>query len=108
MEYWQRYDDITFETEEDAYQDYLENEDTDYLEDFLHECISYHSLLEWAMLHGGFWEHFESEIALARDEAFENLYCRWEDGEEIKVFPLLTNPNQQFLFNPSSGDLYED
>ena len=108
MEYWQRYDDIRFKTVEDAYQDYLENENTDCLKYFLREFISVDDLFDWAMLDGGFWEHFESEIAHARDEAFESLYYHREDGEKIKVFPLLTNPNQQFLFNPSSGDLYED
>ena len=81
MEYWQRYDDIRFETVEDAYQDYLENEDTDYLKDFLREFISVDDLFDWAMLYGGFWEHFESEIAHARDEAFENLYCHWEEAD---------------------------
>lgn len=95
MEYWQRYDGKRFDTEEEAYEDYLNNEDTEYLEDILlyfDEGFSASNLLHWAMKQPAFWEAFEDDIERARQEAFENQYCCWEEpdldeAQEISGWP---------------------
>lgn len=88
MEYWQRWDDKKFNTEEEAYEDYLLEEDVIYLQDTIKalKLISFSDLLDWAMKQPAFWENFDGQIAEARTEAFNELYCHWEEpdweGEE--------------------------
>lgn len=82
MEYWAKYNDERFDTEEDAYTDYLENEEADYLACFLEEEITLPNILYWAMRQDAFWEAFDEEIARARQSAFENQYSNWVEEDE--------------------------
>jgi len=84
MEYWQRYDDKRFDTEEDAYQDFLENEDVDTLEEYLLKVVDLDitALVHWAMSQDGFWEAFQDVITEAREMMFEDAYCHWEVPDE--------------------------
>lgn len=90
MEYWQRYDNKRFDTEEDAYIDSIENEDISTLEDYLLKAVDLDisKLLHWATEQDGFWEAFQDEITAAREMIFEDNYCHWEgpdtdpDGNE--------------------------
>jgi hypothetical protein len=70
-----------FDNEEDAYQDYLENEDTAYLEDAIVDEIEWLDLLHWAMDQEAFWEHFQDEITRARERNFEDTYACWDKAE---------------------------
>ena len=84
MEYWQRYDNKRFDTEEDAYQDFLENEDVETLEEYLLKVVDLDvtALLHWAMSQDGFWEAFQDVITEAREMMFEDTYCHWEGPDE--------------------------
>lgn len=79
MEYWQRWDNKRFDTEEDAYQDCIDNEKTEVLEDYLlsWHIIDVNTLLHWAMNQDSFWEAFQDEITKAREMMFEDNYCQW-------------------------------
>lgn len=114
MEYWQRYDNKRFDTEEDAYQDSLENEEVDVLEDYLLKAVGLDvsALLHWAMSQDGFWEAFQDEITEAREMMFEDNYCHWEgpDDDETKTQFLtgisMAHPEQKFALD-AWGNLYE-
>lgn len=112
MEYWQRYDNKRFDTEEDAYQDSLENEEVDVLEEYLLKVVDLDvsALLHWAMNQDGFWEAFQDEITEAREIMFEDNYCHCEEPDEAETNFLagvsMANPEQCFAVN-ASGDLYE-
>lgn len=117
MEYWQRYDNKRFDTEEDAYQDFLENEDVGTLEDYLLKAVDLNvsALLHWAINQDGFWEAFQDEITEAREMMFEDSYCHWEepdddDDEDDWVDPIIKAKNREGL-TPYAvdkwGDLYE-
>lgn len=92
MEYWQRYDDKRFDTEEDAYQDLLENEDVGTLEDYLLRGLELDAstLLDWAIKQDGFWEEFQDEITAAREMMFEDQYCHWEGPDDDEIDELIT------------------
>jgi hypothetical protein len=115
MEYWQRNEDNKrFDNEEDAYLDYLDNEDEAALEDYLHDLgfLSFGDLLHWAMGEQAFWEHFQDEIAEARESLFEDAYSHWEEPDEIDE--LITEMGQRSTTTPKKqyavdawGDLYE-
>ena len=113
MEYWQRNEDGKhFDDEEDAYLDYLDNEDEATLEDYLRDLgfLSFGDLLHWAMGEQAFWERFQDEITEARESLFKDAYSHWEDSDEIEP-QLLTNknaspPEHKFAVDPW-GDLYE-
>lgn len=119
MEYWQRNEDgVRFNSEEDAYQDYLGNEDDAALEDYLRDFgpITFDDLLHWAMGQDAFWEHFQDEITEARESLFEDFYSHWDepDDEEDEIDELIakmeqrnvTRPKKQYLVDPW-GNLYE-
>ena len=117
MEYWQRYDNKRFNTEEDAYQDFLENEDVDTLEDYLLKAVDLDvsALLHWAMSQDGFWEAFQDEITEAREMMFEDNYCHWEGPDDDDDIDELiaeikqrnaTTPKKQYAVD-AWGDLYE-
>ena len=78
-----------FDSEEDAYEDYLANEDTVYLEDTLAYEIDGMDLLHWAMGQDAFWEHFQDEITRAREQCFEDTYVCW-DVPEYEAFKEAT------------------
>ena len=115
MEYWQRYDDKRFDTEEDAYQDFLENEDVSTFEDYLLKAVDLDvsDLLHWAMSQDGFWEAFQDEITAAREMMFEDSYCHWEepdDNDDDWVDPIIYKKNREGLTHYQVdrwGDLYE-
>ena len=116
MEYWQRYDNKRFNTEEDAYQDSLENEESDVLEDYLLKAVGLDvsALLHWAMGQDGFWEAFQDEITEAREIMFEDNYCHWEepddDDEDDWVDPIIRAKNREGLTHygvDKWGNLYE-
>ena len=117
MKYWQRYDNKRFDTEEDAYQDFLENEDVDTLEDYLLRAVDLDvsALLHWAMSQDGFWEAFQDVITEAREMMFEDTYCHWEgpdddDDEDDWVDPIIRAKNREGLTHyevDKWGDLYE-
>ena len=115
MEYWQRYDNKRFDTEEDAYQDFLENEDVDTLEDYLLTVVDLDvtALLHWAIGQDGFWEAFQDVITEAREMMFEDTYCHgeepdgWEEAEtQFLTGVSMSHPKQKFAVDPW-GDLYE-
>ena len=83
MMYWQKYDNKRFDTREEAYEDFLENETINELEDYLLEEVGLdaRTLLRWIMNQDSFWEAFQDEITKAREMMFEDSYCYWEDGE---------------------------
>lgn len=91
MEYWQRnIDGKRFDCEEDAYLDFLKNEDIVDLEDWLlnaYEGLNVRYLLHWAMGQDGFWEAFDEDIAHAREEMFEEYYSNWEEPDEGEECP---------------------
>lgn len=72
-----------FNDDEDAYQDYLMEEDLTYLEDTLvcEELLPYDVLLHWAMTTDAFWEYFQDAISAARERCFEELYHEVEPDE---------------------------
>lgn len=78
-----------FDNEEDAYQDYLNNEDIDYLEDALAYEIDGMDLLHWAMKQDAFWEYFQDAITRAREQCFEDTYVCW-DVPEYEAFKKAT------------------
>ena len=85
MEYWQRNEDgARFDSEEEAYLDYLDKEDDAALEDYLRDLgfLSFGDLLHWAMGEQAFWEHFQDEITEARESLFEDAYSHWEDPDD--------------------------
>lgn len=121
MEYWQRYDDKRFDTEEDAYQDFLENEDVSTLEDYLLKAVDLDvsALLHWAMSQDGFWEAFQDVITEAREMMFEDTYCHWEGPdleEEAEIDAMIAEMRKpktpevewvtRYAVDPW-GDLYE-
>lgn len=105
MEYWQRNEDgARFDCEEDAYLDYLDNEDETALEDYLRDLgfLSFGDLLHWAMGKQAFWEHFQDEIAEARGSLFEDAYSHWEDPDDDEdeddwVDPIIKAKNREGL-----------
>lgn len=114
MEYWQRYDNKRFDTEEDAYQDFLENEDVETLEDYLLKAVDLDvsALLHWAINQDGFWEAFQDVITEAREMMFEDTYCHWEGPDEIDE--LIAEMEQENASRPKRhyavdawGNLYE-
>lgn len=117
MEYWQRYDDKRFDTEEDAYQDFLENEDVDTLEEYLLKAVDLDvsALLHWAMGQDGFWEAFQDVITEAREMMFEDTYCHWDEPDDDDEIDELityieqtgaTRPKKQYAVD-AWGNLYE-
>ena len=78
-----------FDSEEDAYDDYLANEDMDYLEDMLAEEIDLRDLLSWAMKQDAFWEYYQDAITRAREQCFEDTYACW-DAPEYEAFKEAT------------------
>lgn len=78
-----------FDNEEDAYQDYLNNEDMTFLEDVLAYEIDWLDLLRWAMGQDAFWKHFQDEITRAREQCFEDAYACW-DVPEYEAFKKAT------------------
>lgn len=78
-----------FDNEEDAYQDYLNNEDMTNLEDALAYEIDWQDLLHWAVEQDAFWEHFQDEITRAREQCFEDAYACW-DVPEYEAFKEAT------------------
>ncbi len=118
MEYWQRNEDgVRFDSEEDAYQDYLGNEDDAALEDYLRDLgsLAFGDLLHWAMGQEAFWEHFQDEITEARESLFEDFYSHWDEpDEEDEIDELIakmeqrnaTRPKRQYLVD-AWGNLYE-
>ena len=118
MEYWQRNEDgACFDNEEDAYQDFLENEDVDTLEDYLLKAVDLDvsALLHWAMGQDGFWEAFQDVITEARGMMFEDNYCHWEDSDDDdEIDELIAEMEQRSATTPKRhyavdawGDLYE-
>ena len=118
MEYWQRNEDgARFNSEEDAYLDYLDKEDDIALEDYLRDLgyLSFGDLLHWAMGEQAFWEHFQDEITEARESLFEDAYSHWEDpdnedDEDDWVDPIIKAKNREGLTHYAAdkwGDLYE-
>lgn len=91
MEYWQRDEDgKRFDDEEDAYLDYLDNEDETTLENYLcnFSFLSFRDLLHWAMGEQAFWEHFQDEITEAREMIFNDNYSYWiESPNETEINP---------------------
>ena len=75
MEYWTRNrDSERFETREDAYEDYLINEDSARLIECIYFYLGYDRLLSWAMEQEGFWSYFYDEITEAQEECFAESY----------------------------------
>lgn len=118
MEYWQRNEDgKRFDNGEDAYLDYLDNEDQATLEDYLRDLgpLTFDDLLHWAMGEDAFWEHFQDEITEARESLFEDFYSHWEDpddddDEDDWVDPIIRAKNREGLTHYQVdrwGDLYE-
>lgn len=119
MEYWQRNEDgARFDSEEDAYLDYLGNEDDAAVEDYLRDLgfLSFGDLLHWAMGEQAFWEHFQDEITEARESLFEDAYSHWDepDDDDDEVDDLITEMEQRSATRPKKqyavdawGDLYE-
>ena len=114
MEVWRRDDGVEFESEEDAYQDFLENEDVDTLEDYLLKAVDLDvsALLHWAMKQDGFWEAFQDVITEARGMFFEDTYSHWDEPDEIDE--LIAEMEQRDAITPKKhyavdawGDLYE-
>lgn len=95
MEYWQKWDNTCFSTENEAWEDYLNNEDIQELADYLTHTVenfNYERLVFWALRQSDFWNEFQDEIAQARQEAFNNSYCCWEvadDEEEDDYDPYI-------------------
>ena len=115
MEYWQRNEDgVEFDTEEDAYQDYLDNEDDAALEDCLREfeILSFDDLLHWVMGQEAFWERFQDEIAEARQSLFEDFYSHWDESDEVDELIIemekrkASTPKRRYAVD-AWGDLYE-
>lgn len=89
MEYWQRWDNKRFDTEEEAWEDYYNNEDNQELVDYLLHTVEnfdFERLLNWAIQQDGFFEIFQDEIAQARQEAFNASYCNWEEPDDEDDF----------------------
>jgi hypothetical protein len=119
MEYWQRNEDGTrFDNEEDAYLDYLSNEDDAALEDYLRDLgpLTFDDLLHWAMGEDAFWEHFQDEITEARESLFEDFYSHWDepDEDDDEIDELITEMEQRSETRPKKqyavdawGDLYD-
>jgi hypothetical protein len=118
MEYWERNEDgVHFDTEEDAYQDFLENEDVDTLEDYLLKAVDLDvsALLHWAMSQDGFWEAFQDVITEAREMMFEDTYCHWDEpDDDDEIDELIADMEQRSATAPKHhyavdawGDLYE-
>ncbi len=119
MEYWQRNEDgARFDSEEEAYLDYLDKEDDAALEDYLRDLgfLSFGDLLHWAMGEQAFWEHFQDEITEARESLFEDFYSHWDepDDDDDEIDELVTYIEQTGATRPKKqyavdawGDLYE-
>ena len=89
MKYWQRWDNKCFDTEEEAWEDYYNNEDSQELVDYLSHTVEnfdFERLLDWAIQQDGFFEVFQDEIAQARQEAFNDSYCSWEEPDDEDDF----------------------
>lgn len=116
MEYWQRNEDgARFDSEEDAYLDYLDKEDDATLEDYLRDLgfLSFGDLLHWAMKEQAFWEHFQDEITEARESLFKDAYSHWDEPDD-EIDELITEMEQRSETRPKKqyavdawGDLYE-
>ena len=73
-----------FDDYDEAWEDYLERYDDDYLSDYFMNYISYSSLLHWAMQQNAFWNDRNMINALdeAEQRCFEDFYIEHEEEDE--------------------------
>ena len=91
MERWLRNsDNKIFDSEEDAFDDSLENEDLELLLDTIiaFKLISYTDLLRWAARRDEFWDRFETQIFEARTMIFDDNYIEISD-EELEALGII-------------------
>ena len=71
-----------FDTYEEAREATLENFDTEDLSEYLETCISFYTLLEWAMKQPNFFDDFGDKITAAEDYFCNTYISEWEEEDE--------------------------
>lgn len=69
----------SYEEARDATLEYFETED---LSEYLETCISFYTLLEWAIKQPKFFEDFEDKITAAEDYFCNTYISEWEEEDE--------------------------
>lgn len=91
MERWLRNsDNKIFDSEEDAFDDSIENEELELLIDTIiwDDLIPLNDLLRWAAGRDEFWDRFETQIHEARQRIFEDNYIEVDD-EELEALGII-------------------
>ena len=76
------WDEMEFESEEEAFDDAGYEMLPDYGEDYVKPWISYDELLTWAMRQNGFFDVFEDKLYKAQRDFFDDFYFEMEDDED--------------------------
>jgi hypothetical protein len=81
MAMWQNEWGDTFETEEEARDNVIEQMDWDDFKEYMQYSINWNDLFEWARKQEGFFEEFENQFCDAENEFFEQYYSMIDNEE---------------------------